>query len=858
MLSRMRPIQTFQVRPVLPEPLRPLEEIALNLRWSWDPEAISLFRRLDRDLWEETHHNPALLLATIAKERLREAARDESFLAQLDRVARDLSDYLASRNTWHRNTRGESGSVETAYFCMEYGLTECLPIFSGGLGMLAADHLKSASDLGIPIAGVGLLYQKGYFQQSLDPEGWQRERYPVNDFATMPVRALRDEGGAPLTVRVDIGDREVEARLWRIDVGRVPLILLDTNLPGNPPDLRDLTDDLYGGGPDHRLDQEILLGVGGVRALRRVGIAPRVFHINEGHCAFLVLERIRELMEDRGLAFAEAREVVAASTVFTTHTPVPAGIDEFPPEMAATRLARMREALGLSREEFLDLGRLHPGRSGAPLNMAVLALRTSSFVNGVSRLHGAVARSLWRGVWPDAPPEEIPIGHVTNGVHAETWISVEMRTLLDRYLGPSWPRNVSDPRTFEGAARIPAAELWRTHERRRERLVAFARARLAARLKARGALRSEIESAREALDPEALTIGFARRFATYKRATLLLTDPDRLERILTDPRRPVQIIWAGKAHPRDDGGKDFIRRIVQFARRPGLRGRVVFLENYDPVIARYLVQGADLWLNTPRRPLEASGTSGMKAALNGGLNLSIPDGWWDEAKSPDVGWTIGTGETYDDPAYQDRVEANTIYDLLEREIVPRFYDRGSDGMPHEWIEMMKASLRGLGPVFNTHRMLQEYDERAYHPALVRRARLEEEDHRRARELARWWERVRKAWPGVAVGEVSTDLNGEIRVGASFTVRALVKTGGLSPEDLEVAVYRGRVADDTGEITGADTVEMAPAGEEGPEGLPYAAEVPCEASGRRGFTVRVLPRHEDLPRSRALTLVRWPP
>jgi starch phosphorylase len=851
----MHPVQTFHVRPKLPERLAALEDLAYNLRWSWEHDTIALFRRLDPDLWETAQHNPVLMLGSISQERLQEMAQDEAFLAHLDRAAQDVRDYMAGTGAWHRKTFGATDRPDVAYFSMEFGITECLPIYSGGLGILAGDHLKSASELAVPLVGVGLLYQKGYFRQYLNPDGWQQEKYPINDFSNMPVKPCHDEQGRPLRITLELAGRTAQIRLWYVQVGRVTLVLLDTNLPENPAPLRYITDELYGGDGDMRILQEIVLGIGGIRALYALGLRARVYHMNEGHCAFLGLERVRVLMREQGLTFAEARELVAASGVFTTHTPVPAGIDVFSAEQMERYFASFRAELGLSREAFLDLGRVHPGRATEPFSMAVLAIRTSGFANGVSRLHGSVSRAMWREVWPGVPVDELPITHVTNGVHPQTWISSEMRNLYDRYLGPRWTEEPGDTRVWTRGEQIPGEELWRTHERRRERLVGFARRRLARHVGQRGAGKAEIAQAEEVLDPEALTIGFARRFATYKRATLLLRDPERLARILNAPGCPVQIIFAGKAHPRDDAGKAFVRQVVQFARQPELHRRIVFLEDYDTVVGRYLVQGVDVWLNTPRRPLEASGTSGMKAAFNGALNLSIMDGWWDEAGSPRTGWCIGKGEDYQDLDYQDRLEAGALYELLEREVVPLFYDRGSDGLPRGWIALMKSAMSDLCPVFNTNRMVHEYTLSAYHPAQERRARLEADGCRGARVLASWRERVRQAWRDVQIVRVETILPPETHVGEEVEVRAWVKTGALAASDLAVQVYMG-MTDEDGEIAGGVATPMAPAGEAESEGLLFTARIPCRMSGTHGLTVRVLPYHADLGHPHETGLILW--
>ncbi len=737
---------------------------------------------------------------------------------------------------------------------MEFGLTECLPIYSGGLGILAGDHLKSASELGVPLVGVGLLYQKGYFRQYLTSEGWQQERNPVNDFSTLPLRPLHAADGSSVRVSVELADRTVVLRPWRAQVGRVLLVLLDANVPENPPDLQDLTDELYGGDGDTRIRQEIVLGIGGIRALVALGLAPRIFHMNEGHCAFLSLERIRVLIEQRKLPFREAVEIVAASGVFTTHTPVPAGIDMFTADQMDRYFGACRTACGVARDEFLDLGRLHPGRADEAFSMAVLAIRTASIVNGVSRLHGRVSRAMWQDAWPGVPVDEVPIAHVTNGVHSQSWISDDMRTLYDRYLGPRWAEEPGDTRIWLRSEHIPGGELWRTHERRRERLVAFARRRLRAQLVDRGAGQAEIAAADEVLDPEALTIGFARRFATYKRGTLLLSDPARLERILNAPGRPVQILFAGKAHPRDEPGKELIRQVVQMARRPELRRRIVFLEDYDQVVARYLVQGVDVWLNTPRRPLEASGTSGMKVAFNGGLNLSILDGWWDEAYTSSVGWAIGKGEEYTDHGYQDRVEASALYDLLENEVVPLFYKRGADNLPSGWITMMRASIAALCPVFNTNRMVHQYHVEAYEPAERRRARFEEHDYQRARALAAWKQKVRAAWRDVQITRVDVTVPEKMSVGQEFQVRAWIRLGTLSPADVSPQVYLGKLRESR-DIVDAAIVPMSYKSTS-KEGALFQVSIPSHASGTHGLTVRVVPSHEDLGHPHEIGLITW--
>ncbi|MDP9374429.1 MAG: alpha-glucan family phosphorylase [Chloroflexota bacterium] len=683
--------------PALPARLARLKDVALNLRWSWHAETAALFRRLDERVWEESYHNPVLTLQWIGRDRLEAAATDPDFLAHLDRVTADLDAYLAGGGTWFDAVHGGEGLGLVAYFSMEFGLTECLPIYSGGLGVLAGDHLKSASDLGVPLVGVGLFYRRGYFRQLLDDAGWQRDADEDNDPERLPMEPARRPDGTPLTVELAFPGRPVAARVWRLRVGRVDLYLLDTDVDGNAPEDRAITARLYGGDVETRIRQEIVLGIGGHRALEALGLAPAVCHMNEGHAAFLSLERARRLMERTGLPFAEARAAAAPGLVFTTHTPVAAGHDYFPPDLMERYLGDYAGTLGLSPRDLLALGRRNPDDAGEWFCQTILALRMAGRSNGVSRLHGAVSRRMWRDLWPGLPEDEVPIGYVTNGVHLPTWRAAGLA-------GPA----------------APDGELWAARERGRAALIRFTRDRLRAQGLRHGLSERAAAEVGGRLDPAALTIGFARRFATYKRATLLLRDPARLARLLNDPARPVQVIFAGKAHPRDEGGKALIRQIVELSRQEAFGGRLVFLEGYDMAVARALVQGADVWLNNPQRPYEASGTSGMKAAANGALNVSTLDGWWVEAWEEDadddagaIGWAIGRGEQFEDPEQGARVEAEALYELLEREVAPAFYERGAGGVPPRWIARMRASIERIPPVFNTDRMVREYTERFY-------------------------------------------------------------------------------------------------------------------------------------------------
>ncbi len=842
----MKPIKTFSVIPSLPEELRPLWDLAYNLRWAWNHDTIELFMRLDSDLWEESGHNPVLMLGAIDQDRLEKLRHDESFLAYLDRVYRRFQNYIEEQGAvWFTHEHGQAEAPLFAYFSAEFGLTECLSIFAGGLGVLSGDHLKSASDLGLPLVGVGLLYQQGYFQQYLNQAGWQQEHYEENDFDNLPLHLECDDEDEPLTVEVAFPGRTVTAQIWRAQVGRAPLYMLDTNIDQNQGTDRDITDQLYGGDQEMRIQQEILLGIGGYRALQALGLEPTIYHVNEGHSAFLALERTRHLMHDYALTFAEAREAASAGIVFTTHTPVPAGHDRFPPHLMDHYFSSYTEELGLSRHDFLALGREYPDRGHEPFVMTVLAMKMSSYSNGVSKLHGEITRDMWEGLWPGVPQEEIPITHITNGVHFLSWISHDMKRLYDRYLGPRWRQEPAEQEIWQRAEHIAPEELWRTHERRRERLVSFTRHRLRRQLQRRGASQSEIEAADEVLDPKALTIGFARRFATYKRATLLLRDPERLARIINESEGQVQIIYAGMAHPKDNPGKQLIQQIVHLARSEDFRYSLVFLEDYDMTVARYMLQGVDVWLNTPRRPREASGTSGMKAAANGVLNLSVLDGWWDEAYQPGVGWAIGRGEVYDDREYQDYVEAQALYDLLERDVTPTFYDRGRDGLPRKWIEYMKNGMAHLCHFFNTNRMVAEYTERFYMPAATRYDKLTADEMAGAKALAAWKEKIRAGWSEVRVNEIEVDLPDEPQVGDDITARAWVNLGRLDPEDVCVELYMGQV-DAEGEIVDGDAVPMQFVEQSAGQGSQFAVDaVPCLRSGRYGYTVRVLPQHPDL-------------
>jgi starch phosphorylase len=689
--------------------------LARNLWWTWQPEVARLFRELDPIRWRQLAHNPIALLSEFPLERLDQRVNELVLRSQINYAFRRLKEYLGSDATWGAIHASVLRVRPVAYFSAEFGLHESLPIYSGGLGVLAGDHVKSASDLGVPLVGIGLFYSKGYFLQRLNKEGWQHEESLAVDAAQLPLEPAFGPNGEPLVIKIETRQGSIAARIWELHVGRCRLLLLDSNVEGNQPEDRKLTAHLYDGDNRMRIRQELLLAVGGVRALRALGIDPGVFHLNEGHSAFVPLEIIRERMNREGLSFASARSQVAGQTVFTTHTPVLAGHDRFSPELVEENLGPLRDALGLSREQLLGLGKVRPEDRSELFCMTVLALKLSRWANAVSALHGRVSRDMWSGLWPGRAAEEVPIGHITNGVHAPSWIAPAMHELYDRNLGPHWERRSGEPEVWAGISRVVDGELWETHQVLKGRLIDFVRRRLARQSERRGD-RSAVEAARQALSPEALTIGFARRSATYKRSTLLLRMLDRLDGLVNDPVRPVQIIFAGKAHPRDEQGKTLLREIVQLTMDSRFAGRVVFIEDYDIDVGRHLVQGVDVWLNTPRRPFEASGTSGMKVVLNGGLNLSVIDGWWAEAYDGSNGFAIGRGEAHRDPEVQDARDAEDLYRTLEQEVIPLYYERDIDGLPRAWIARMKWAIRTLGWRFNSDRMVMDYLGQCYQPA----------------------------------------------------------------------------------------------------------------------------------------------
>jgi len=920
----VKAIRRFTVRVTLPKPLAALHDLMLNLRWSWHKPAADLFASIDPAAWEASGGDPIAMLSVLPSARIAALAADEDFLARLSAVERDLREY-SSEPRWYATEgpdgpQGSPGPAAIAYFSPEYGITAALPQYSGGLGILAGDHLKSASDLGVPLIAVGLLYRHGYFTQSLSADGWQAERYPAGDPNGLPLELLRDAGGAAVRVAVSLAaGRQLSAQVWLAQVGRIPLLLLDSYVEDNEADLHEVTDRLYGGGSEHRLRQELLLGIGGVRAVRafcalRGHPAPEVFHTNEGHAGFLGLERIREYAE-QGLSFDEAIEVCRAGTVFTTHTPVPAGIDRFERSLIAAHFA---DDPLLPTERLLALGaETYPGGNPDVFNMAVMGMRLAQRVNGVSVLHGQVSREMFAGLWPGFDTREVPIGSVTNGVHTPTWVAPEILFLTlsaggttpqdpPAYGGPARPPMPPGPPgaplgDWGRAADAPAGELWEARHLLRARLVAETRRRLRASWRQRGASGAELTWIDDVLDDHVLTIGFARRVPSYKRLTLMLNDPAQLSELLNDPARPLQIVVAGKAHPADEGGKALIQRLVQFSDSADVRRRIVFLPDYDMAMAHYLVQGCDVWLNNPLRPLEACGTSGMKAALNGGLNLSVRDGWWDEWYDGANGWEIPSADGVADPVRRDELEATALYELLGKSVAPLFYERDGDGIPLGWVRRIRHTLRSLGPKVQAERMVREYVTALYVPAAIAsRALADADGFGPARELAAWKKRVVQAWPQVRIehveSEASSGSTGQ-RLGSALLVRVSVALGELTPDDVTVEVVYGRPDDNdeiispsylsltlggddppqTATLGGNEPPQTPPAhggasrppvppgppgggtsGPPGPGGLVrYSGEVSLDQPGSFGYTVRVLPRHPLLDSRAELGLVTYP-
>jgi starch phosphorylase len=836
-------IQTFQVYPKVPEDLEFAEKMVRNLWWCWNLDAIELMRRIDPKMWNQSGRNPIQFFSMISQEQMESIRRDEGFMAHLERVRSEFSKQVEEPIKKLQPDEDIQGTV--AYFSMEYGIHESLPLYAGGLGMLAGDHLKAASDRGTPIVAVGLLYRMGYFHQYLDQNGWQQEEYPETDLYLLPIERARDANGQEIFLSLDSPMGTIHIQVFKIMIGRIPLFLLDTNVRENPNEIRNLTSRLYIADSKTRLAQEVILGIGGMRALEAMGIHPSVCHLNEGHCSFVGIERAVHIMHKNNLDLKTTLEVVPRTTVFTTHTPVAAGHDEFHVDMVKPYLKPFEAKLHTKVEEIISWGQTSPDEPNEPFSMFALGLRMAQYCNGVSELHGKVARKMWANIWPERPLDEIPIGHITNGVHIPSWISIENSMLFERYISPNWHlKTWKKPEVIERIDDIYDEELWRAHEMCRARLIRTCRQLMLKQYGRRNAPKGIMESAASVLDPEALTIGFARRFATYKRAYLLLRDPERFKAILTSKENPVQIIMAGKAHPKDNEGKDVIRKIIEFARGQSVRHRFVFLEDYDPYIARHLVQGCDVWLNNPRRPLEACGTSGIKAAANGVLNVSILDGWWCEGYSENTGWRIGNGEEYHDHGYQDDVESQALYNILENDVIPCFYDRKLGDAPERWLKMMKASIKMALSRFCAHGMVGRYAESSYVPASRRFHELTANGAEETKKLVTLHDRLKKEWHHIKIDHPVRNFEGPFRVNDQLQVSTTVFLGNIRPEEVTVEVCYGKMKN-VDEFESINVAPMSLIEEYGDSRYLFGTTLECERSGRFGLTARVTPSGDDL-------------
>lgn len=841
--------------PRLPDRIGRMEELAYNLWWSWTPEALALWSDLDSALWEKVYHNPVKFLRGVSQQRLNEVAHDESYLARYDSVMASFDAYMKRTDTWFKSSYPDEAAkgMLIAYFSAEFGLHESLPIYSGGLGVLSGDHCKAASDLDLPFVGVGFLYPQGYFQQRLDNEGTQQALYNRLDLREVPARAALDADGNPVLIQVELPGRVVSAQVWTIQVGRIRLLMLDTDVDPNDPADRELAARLYGGDQEMRVSQEVILGIGGVRALRALGYQPTVWHMNEGHSAFLGLERVRQLVQEQGLGYSEAVQAVRANSLFTTHTPVPAGNDAFAFDLIERYFYPYWPQLGIGRDAFLNLAR-HDMPWGPQFSMTVLALRLSGRANGVSELHGQVSRDMWKGLWPDLLVDEVPITYVTNGVHQQTWLHPAMEALFDRHLPADWRDHIDDPALWATIRTLPGNDLWQARMAMKEALLTFMRERLSTQLYHHGRSPGAVRLAQKLGSAETLTIGFARRFATYKRATLMFRDEARLQRLLNDPTRPLQFVFSGKAHPADQAGKDLIKQIYLLSQQPEYEGKILFVEDYDMNVARHLVSGVDVWLNNPRRPLEASGTSGEKAAMNGAPNFSVLDGWWREAYNGRNGWAIGQERAYDDPNEQDEEDALSFYTTLEDEIVPLYYaQRDLEGVPSDWLDVVRESIATCTPQFSMTRMVKEYTDKLYVPAQHGGQELAADDYAPARALAAWKLRLLQRWDGVAVHANVPDVE-RGWIGEPLPVSATVALNGLTPQEVSVEIVSGTEAGDT--LHHPESYPMSSQGQDEQGNYRYSGQFDPTHSGRFAYAVRVRPANPLLQNPNELGLVTW--
>ena len=854
----MQPIHTYNVVPKLPAQLEPLRRLALNLWWTWEPSARALFRKLDPDIWHRTNHNPVRLLQLCRQARLEEVSANDDFLREMKGVLAKFDAYIGRKDTWGKTREGAAMAGPVAYFSAEFGFHESFPNYSGGLGILSGDHCKSASDLDLPFVAVSLLYRHGYFKQQINKEGWQENLALNQNFSHLSVQPVLDAEKNHLTIGVKILDRWVRVRVWKLAVGRITLYLMDTSVPENAPEDREITAQLYGGDHEMRIKQEIILGIGGVHALNAIGIKPAVYHMNEGHAAFLSLELIRRRVAEEGLNFYAALQATASGNVFTTHTPVPAGNDAFPLDLMRKYFGDYPASVKIDFETFASFGQTRVDAS-EPFSMTILALRSSRHANGVSALHGRVSQGLWKDVWSGVPQDEVPITSVTNGIHTKTWMAPDFIKIYDKYL-PDWEEHLTDKDFWRKVQDIPDEELWEVHQRQKRRTLEFIRERTRLQWKRIGDTPDKIRTISRMLNPEVLTIGFARRFATYKRATLLFNDRERLAKLMNSKEHPVQFVFAGKAHPKDEPGKKFIQDVYKFSRMPEFEGRIVFVEDYDHYVGRRLYQGVDLWLNNPRRPLEASGTSGMKLPPSGGLNLSVLDGWWCEACTGKNGWAIGPeipeSTIPPEPHFEDEVDVQSLFHVLETQILPLYYAKPDGRLPLAWINLMRESIRTIVPVFNTHRMVKEYTERLYDPAAAAHVTLTANACKKAVEVARWKDNIRRDWAHVKLSEVKihTGNGTNVTVGDAVEVSVRTSLGPIAPEFIRVQALVGEQND--GEIIHPVTIDLKQVEKLGSGAFRFAGEIPARESGSYGLSVRVIPTHPNLIQEHELRLITW--
>ena len=844
------------VNPQLPKRIEKLSEISNNLWWSWNTEFLRLFKKIDKDLWETCEKNPVKFLKQVSQERLEAVATNAEFLKEYDRLAKEFNDYVTSKNTWFANKYPENKNDLIAYFSAEYGLDQTIPIYSGGLGILSGDHLKSASDLGIPLVAVGLLYKNGYFHQKINGYGDQETEYNNIELSNLPINPVKDENGEELKIYVKFENRKVYLKVWQINVGRIKLYLLDSDIDENSPEDRETTLRLYGGDQDMRIRQEIILGMGGTNLLTRaLGLNPTVYHMNEGHSAFLILELIKNIIREKKVSFEVAKDIASSKTVFTTHTPVPAGNDIFPIALVEKYFKEFWPRLNLDREEFLKLG-MKPSTELEPgFNMGILALKVAGKKNGVSKLHGAVSRELFGDVWPEIAANESPITYVTNGIHTCSWLAPSLKELYNKYLIPYWQDNIFKDEVWENINNIPNQELWGIHQQRKQKLLEIVKENTTNRLRRSGYSYEEINDITSKLNPNALTIGFARRFATYKRATLIFKDLERITQILNNSEKPVQLIFAGKAHPADKEGQDLIKRIHEISMMPQFKGKIFLLENYNIAMSRYLVSGVDVWLNNPRRPMEASGTSGQKASVNGVINFSVLDGWWAEGYNQENGWTIGTNAEFTSYEEQDIADSQSMYHTLEEKIIPTYYEKDENGISEKWMEIMKNSITSTGGKYSTSRMLVDYTNNLYMP-LCNLTKKYYENVDNVAEFNLWKKNLYTNWKDIKITQKNNLNNITMDAGNNIEVKCEVQLPNIDVDNITAQCYYGKILDN-GIVENVSIIPMKlTSSDEENKIYEYTTKIELKTGGNYGYTFRVMPKHEMLLDSENLNLVKW--